>query len=190
MLDAGSIRGGFPADYYARMIPPQDQPLIRAIAAATGTDRYPKIDVELQSGTDKPWTCSFEGHEDRSSLFTTPNPLVAGLAVAESYVLYLINAQTRRIDEVPISTPAECTTTDLTNARLFVATAINVVAIGRSGFLWRSKRVSLDGISMLTYAEACVRGVGNGPGGNAVKFSINASNGEAKGGYNPIPNGA
>ncbi|HVR48078.1 MAG TPA: hypothetical protein VMT95_15715 [Candidatus Binatia bacterium] len=64
-----------------------------------------------------------------------------------------------------------------------MATAINVVAIGRSGFLWGSKRVSLDGISMLTYAEGCVRGVGNEPGGNPVKFSVNASSGEAHGGF-------
>jgi hypothetical protein len=183
MLDTGLIQGGFLANYHARVIPPQNQPLVRAIAATTGTDRYPKIDVELQSGANKPWTCSLEGIEDSCSLFTTPNPLVAALAANESYVLYLINVQTRCINEVPLSTPAAYAVPEFENERLFIATAIDVIAIGRGGFLWRSKRVSLDGISMLNYAEGYVRGAGNEPGGKAVKFSINASNGLTSGGF-------
>jgi hypothetical protein len=144
-LDEGSICGGFAADYYAQIIPPQKEPIVRAIAAATGTDRHPRIDVEIQNGTERPWICSFEGTEDCSSIFTTPDPLTAGLAT---------------INEIPIPTPAVCAVSDLTNARLFVATAINLVAIGENGLLWRSRRVSLDGITMLVYSDGCIRGVG------------------------------
>lgn len=124
MLDGGFIRGGFAADYSARIIPAQNEPLVRAIAAATGTDRHPKIDIELQSGAHSPWICSFEGTEHHSSLFTTPDPLTVGLATSESYLLYLINTHTHFINEVPLSTPAACAVSDFTNGSAYERTQV------------------------------------------------------------------
>ncbi|MGA9945699.1 MAG: hypothetical protein WBP75_11755 [Candidatus Cybelea sp.] len=188
-LDEGFLCGGFAADYYAQIIPPQKEPIVRAIAAATGTDRHPRIDVEIQHGTERPWICSFEGTEDCSSIFTTPDPLTAGLATINSPVLYLINTRTYFINEIPIPTPAVCAVSDLTNARLFVATAINLVAIGENGLLWRSGRVSLDGITMLVYSDGCIRGVGTRLGGGSIKFSIDGASGETTGGFDFKPLG-
>lgn len=189
MLDSGFIRGGFAAEYDARIIPGQNHPIVHAIAAATGTDRRPKIDVELQSDGQNPWICSFEGVDERCSLFTTPDPLTVGLATNDSYVLYLITVPSHCIDEIPVSTPAACATSDFENSRLFVATDIDVIGIGKSGLLWRSRRVSLDGIAMLTYSDGRVRGVGTRTGGSSIAFSIDAASGDAAGGFDFRPLG-
>ena len=187
MIDGGLIRCGFAGDYEARILSRPNTPILRAIAAATGTERYPKIEFELQSGGNEPWIYCFDGTEEKSSLFTTPESMTAGFTTSESYLLYLINALTHSISEVPISTPAACAVSDFANDRLFVGTIIDVIAIGKRGLLWRSKRVSLDGITMLAYSGGSLTGFGTRIGGGSIKFSIDAASGEVNGGFDFKP---
>jgi hypothetical protein len=183
VIDSGLIRGGFATDYDARIIPGQNTPVVQAIAVTTGTNRDPKIEIEFQKRATKPRIYSFDGTVENSSLFTTPNSLIVGFTTSESYLLYLINTNTHSISEVPISTPATCAVSDLANGRLFVGTSIDVVAIGESGFLWRSKRVSLDGIKMLVFSGDSLSGFGTRIGGGSIKFSIDPASGETVGGF-------
>ena len=88
-----------------------------------------------------------------------------------------------------MSTPAASAVSDFEGGKLFLATTIDVVAIGRNGLLWRSRRASLDGITALTYAGGYVQGVGNEPGGLGVNFSVDALTGETSGGFEFDPTG-
>ena len=184
-LDFGWIRGGFEADYAARIVTPQGSPIARSIARAVGTDRYPKINVEIEYPSGELRRLSFDGKPSLSSVLTTPNPLTAMVVTnmqGEAGV-HLIDVATGAVADVSVSTTVECAASDIAGGRLFLATRIDVIAIGREGVLWESRRVSLDGVKMLTYSVGYVRGIGNGPGGEDVSFSIDAATGESTGGF-------
>jgi hypothetical protein len=126
LIDGGVIRGGFAFNYPAHIMPQQTGPFARAIAVSTGTDRFPKFDVEVQSDENKPWRCSFEGTERGSVLFSTPNPSIAGLVTDRTFTLFLINAREHGIEELRMSTPAASAVSDFEGGKLFLATAIDV----------------------------------------------------------------
>lgn len=78
----------------------------------------------------------------------------------------------------------QCAASDIEGQRLFVASSLQVVALDRNGMLWRSRRVSFDGVKMLAYDEGYVKGIGLDLGGPVpIKFLIDASTGEATGGF-------
>lgn len=184
-LDFGRIRGGFEADYWASIVPPQDSAMARSIALAAGTDRYPKIDVEVEYPMGKVRRLSFDGRPSLSAVITTPNPLTVAVLtnVQGEDGVHLINVVTGEVSDVFVSTCVECAASDIGGKRLFLATCIDVVAIGVEGVLWESRRVSLDGIKMLTYSAGSVRGIGNESSGQDVSFSIDATTGHATGGF-------
>jgi hypothetical protein len=181
-VDVGRLRGGFNSEYWARIVPSQNSPLVRTIAAVTGTDRLPKTDVEFGTGNTA-WSCAFEGVPGHTSVVSTPNPKVALVILDGRYEAYLIDVTTRQTTNVRLRAPVECIASDVCGKRLFVATAINVVAIGRGGPLWQSRRVSLDGIERLVYSDGIVYGVGKDLAGSDVPFSIEARSGATTGGY-------
>jgi hypothetical protein len=184
-LDFGRIRGGFTADYAARIVPPQNAPIARSIAQAVGSDRCPKVDVEIEYPSGELRRLSFNGEPNLSSVLTTPNPLTAMVVtnMLGEDGAHLIDVETGTVADVFVSTTVERAASDIAGGRLFLATCIDVVAIGREGALWESRRVSLDGVKMLTYSAGYLRGIGNGPGGQDVSFSIDAATGESTGGF-------
>lgn len=184
-LDCGRFRGGFEAAYAARIVRPQDTPIARVIADAVGSDRYPKVDVEIEYPAGKVRSFSFDGKSARCAIITTPNPLVTAVITNTQGddAVTLIDVKTGNTTEVFVSTPVACVASDVPGGRLFLATWIEVVAIGTNGVLWESRRVSLEGIKMLSYSAGYVRGIGNESSGQDVPFTIDATTGQATGGF-------
>jgi hypothetical protein len=89
----------------------------------------------------------------------------------------------------PIAMYVECAASDVEGGRLFLATCIDVTAIDTEKVLWESRRISLDGVRMLTYANGYVNGIGRDLASyeKPIAFSINAATGEAAGGFTRIP---
>lgn len=180
LLDGGRVRGGFPTEYGARILPPQDSAIVAAIAKSVGTDRYQKVDVQIEPLDGKPWIFSTEGTAETTSIFSTPNPLIVGVATTDG--VRFVDTSTHNAVQL-LEMPVECAATDVQGKRLFLATAIYIVAIDVDKCVWQSRRISLDGVRMLTYANGYVNGVGMDVADETKPFSINANTGEATGGF-------
>ncbi len=180
ILDGGAIRGGFEAEYEARIVAPQDSAMVAAIARSTGTDLEPKVDVEIQPTAGTRWVFSARGVAERANVLTTPNPRVACITVDGG--AYLVDSSTRQAVYLNLN-PVECAASDLPGRRLFLATNVDVIALDAKSVLWQSRRISLDGVKLLTYANGYVNGVGLDVGDTPLPFSIDAETGEASGGF-------
>jgi len=66
---------------------------------------------------------------------------------------------------------------------MFLADHLWVYAFDGVRLLWQSRRLSLDGISNLTYSNGIVRGIARDVEIESVPFSINADTGESEGGF-------
>lgn len=184
LLDGGRIRGGFQSDYAARIFPPQDSALVAAITNSVGADRYTKVDVEIVPLDGKPWIFSAAGVPETTSVFTTPNSRV--VSVATGGEVHFVDTATRTATQLGRG-PIECAASDVQGGRLFLADFLFVYAFDAEKCIWQSRRISIDGVRMLTYADGYVSGVGVGVADDAKPFTINAANGEAKGGVTRWP---
>jgi hypothetical protein len=182
-VDEGEIAGGFARAYDAWTVEDPDTPTIRAIVASTGLLRAHSVAVEvvLEDGTC--WSRSFSAtfNESTACVFTTPNPYILGVRIRGiAFAVDVLNPE----DSVELDiTPLTCATSDLRGGRMFLASDDEVYAYDGVRILWRSRRVSLDGIRGLTYAEGRVRGLATAPGVDAVPFIIDAESGDAEGGF-------
>jgi hypothetical protein len=185
ILDGGAIRGGFAANFEARIIPPQDSVLVRKIGEITGAARCPKVDIEITGDDRRVWTLSLRGTPQSTSLVTIPKPHILGVATSAGF--YSVNIQTREVRETLPGFPIDCAASDLIGGTLFLAACIKVTAFDEFTPLWQSRRISLDGIKMLCYANGFVKGVGTGLGSDgelkSVPFTIDARSGETRDGF-------
>lgn len=181
-LDGGAIRGGFAANFEARIIPPQDSVLARKIGRITGATRSPRVDIEITGDDGSVWTLSLPGNPKIASLVTTPKPHILGVATTVGFSS--VNVQTREVRETIAGLLIECAASDLIEGTLFLATCVDVTAFDGLVLLWQSRRISFDGVTMLSYANGLVKGVGTGlAAASSLPFTIDARSGEARGGF-------
>jgi hypothetical protein len=84
--------------------------------------------------------------------------------------------------ELPVL-PLQNSVSDVNGRRMFLADDVKVIAFDGVRVLWISRRVSLDGIGGLSYADGTVRGLATDVGAENVPFEIDAVSGAASGGF-------
>jgi hypothetical protein len=183
-VDEGELVGGFERAYDAVMVEEADTPVLRAIGASTGLRRNNSVTVEAVLGDGASWSRAFSAsfsEELSDCLFTTPNPYVLGVRVRGT--LFLVDV-TKPDDAVEFDvSPVSCVAADVERGRIFLASDLEVYAFDGVRVLWTSRRVSLDGIRDLVYAEGQVLGIATDVGVDAVPFAIDAETGDAAGGF-------
>jgi hypothetical protein len=183
-VDEGALIGGFERAYDAAIVEEADTPVLRAIAASTGLHRVNSVTVEVVLSDGAAWSRSFSAsfsEELPDCLFTTPNPYVLGVRVRGT--VFFVDV-TRPDDAVQFEAlPVSCSASDVEGGRLFFASDTEVYAFDGVRLLWTSRRLSLDGIRDLSYADGQVHGIGTDVGVEAAPFTVDASTGEVAGGF-------
>jgi hypothetical protein len=183
-VDEGDVVGGFARGYDAVMVEDVDTPILRAIASSTGLARNNSVTVEVTLEDGTLWSRVFKGEfsdEVSDCLFTTPNPY--GLGVRVRGMMFVVDVanpdDALELDLLPLS----CAASDVDGNRMFLASDLEVYAFDGVRIGWTSRRVSLDGIRDLRYADGQVRGIATDVGVEAVPFTIDAHTGDAAGGF-------
>jgi hypothetical protein len=183
-VDEGDIVGGFERAYDAVMVEEADTRVLRAIAAATGLHRADSVTVEVLLVDGAGWSRSFSAsfsEELSDCLFTTPNPYVLGVRVRGTVFLVDVTRPDAAVEFEAL--PVSCSASDVERGRMFLASDTEIHAFDGVRVLWTSRRVSLDGIRGLSYADGHVRGIATDVGVEAAPFTVDASTGEAAGGF-------
>jgi hypothetical protein len=183
-VDEGDVVGGFARAYDGAIVENVDTPVLRAIAASTGLCRNNGVTVEVTLENGRSWSRTFEGRfskELSDCIFTTPNPY--GLGIRVRGVMFIVDVANPddafELDVLPLS----CAASDIEGGRMFLASDTEVYAFDGVRIRWKSRRVSLDGIRDLVYADRQVRGIATDVGVEAVPFTLDAETGEAAGGF-------
>jgi hypothetical protein len=183
-VDEGDIVGGFAREYDAVMVEDVDTPILRAIASSTGLALSNSVTVEvtLEDGTS--WSRVFKGEYCNwvsDCIFTTPNPRRLGVRVrGEMIVVDAANPD----DAFELAVlPVECAASDVVGNRMFLADDLKVYAFDGERIGWMTRRVSLDGIRDLSYADGRVFGIARDVGVEVVPFTVDAETGDAAGGF-------
>ena len=132
-------------------------------------------------------TTTFSGCFDASiasCIFSTPSPSVIGVCHKGQVSALDVFAAGREIDLDVM--PVRCVTADVAGGRMFFATDLDVAAFDGTRVLWTSRRVSLDGIRDLSYAEGRNSGFATDVGIESVAFTIDACSGMAEGGFTGV----
>jgi len=166
------------------MVEQPETPVLRAISAATGLHRANTATVEVRLSDGAAWSRAFSASfsdELSDCLFTTPNPYVLGVRVRGA--VFLVDVS-RPDDAIELEArPVSCSASDVEHGRMFFASDTEIYAFDDVRVLWASRRVSLDGIRDLSYADGQVRGIATDVGREAVPFVVDASTGEATGSF-------
>jgi hypothetical protein len=182
-LDEGIIVGGFEHAYEAWIVDEPHTPIIRRIAQSTGVRLDNSVTFQVAVEGERTWTREFAGslYTTGPCLFTTPKPNVLGVLVRG--VAFAVDVR-HPDDAFDIDVhPVTCSASDVRGGRLFFASFDRVYAFDGARILWESRRVSLDGISDLSYADGCVHGIATDVGVDVVPFNVDAETGDAYDGF-------
>ena len=184
MLDEGDVRGNFSHAYEAHIIAAANVPILQNVEAATGVERDETITIEVTTDVGQTWSRGFTKRFDpdlAACIFTTPNPYVLGIRV-QGVALSIDVTRPDDPIELPVL-PLRISASDVTGGRMFLADDLKVIAFDGVRVLWKSRRVSLDGIDGLSYSNGVVRGLATDVGAENVPFEIDATSGAVSGGF-------
>lgn len=185
-IDEGELAGGFARAYDARITTEAVTPVQRSIAVAAGIGQDNTVCVSVAPDGGAAWSCCFPQPRNGSEpcVFTTPNPHVVGVR-ADFVYAFDVSGPDEPID---LGDDAiTCVAFDVHGGRMFLGGRFEVTAFDGRRVLWRSRQVSLDYISGLSYADGIVHGIATDIDGEAVEFTIDARTGEAQGGLEIQP---
>lgn len=183
-VDEGDIAGRFAHSYDAWTADVAETRIQRLIADATGIDQDDSVTLHVVAADGTAWSRVFRGwygHASSACAFTTPEPDVVGVRVRG--VVFIIDVsrpdEAAELDLVPVT----CAASDVRGRRMFLASETNVVAFDGIRVVWESRRVALDNIWTLSYANGRVYGTGDAPGADSLAFIIDPDTGAAEGGF-------
>lgn len=180
----------FPHQYEARLVA-QNEPIHGEVLDFSGissvADRKPLV-VEVTPYEGKAWTGLF--HKDThffeavSGVFTSPNEnVVLVVSGGQGYLVDVVNPNvSEAIRFVPI-----LNISDLPEKGLVIFSDFtNLFAYGASGLVWRSARISYDGIKLERISGTRIEGLAwQAPGDRWVPFTIDPDTGQHEGGADP-----
>jgi hypothetical protein len=111
----------------------------------------------------------------------TPHLHVLGVRVGGiAFVVDVLRPEAAEKLEV---TPLVGSASDTERGLMFLADFIKVYAFDGVRIVWSTRRLSLDGISGLRFEGGLVHGFGTAPGEENLSFTVDATTGDAWGGF-------
>lgn len=145
----------------------------------------PEVRVEVVTAKGDVWVGEFEaGPGGLSGLFATPCP--DDLCVVNAGYGYRVPTLTPSryefIPAIPVKTVLRVPDKNI----LVFVDFTHLVALGPAGLLWKTVRVSWDGVKLLEVSSDFIRGLGwDSPADRYVEFVVDVETGHTEGGSSP-----
>lgn len=186
---------GFPASYSARVLsePPQQRALLfeRPSGGKPSpgmlvweTPPLPSLFVEIWTRNGTHWIGEFKaGLGGISGIFATPNEdTICVISRGEAYLVDTLRPERYSLlPVIPVKLIGRVPGRDL----LFLVDYIELCAVSKDGLVWRTRRVSWDGIKILEVTDRQIRGEGwDAPTDTWIPFTVDVETGHVGGGPN------
>ncbi len=180
---------GFVAQYRADVLPglPGEGHTILQFARPGQPTHREGLVVRVGAKDLRGWIGNFQrGPEGLDGVFSTPSPSVVCVVARGQGYLVPVGEPTRYlvVDAMPVREVRAIVVKGL----LIFVDYVKLVAYGPSGFLWKTRRVSWDGIRLTGVTPECISGFGRDAlRGTEVAFSVDVDTGRSEGGSSPDP---
>jgi len=150
-------------------------------------DRRPYA-VHVAPWEGRPWIGMFNRYSESpdavTGCFSYPDPnTLCVISGGQAYIVDVIDpTDWAAVGAVPV-----VSVHDLPERKLiFFVDYTNITAYDETGFRWRTKRLSYDGVAVVTIDSRFLRGLGwSAPDGEHVEFLVDVDTGQHEGGASP-----